>query len=235
MSIARDIDTDFDSISRVIDLFLSSNDLQDLCKRLVHGELLSGECRGAHVFILNHKSNLLSVAGYGLSFATEDQEFSTWSENPASKSIREKKIIFTTQKFDQVSNPILSLPLMKEQTPLGCIVLIMAQTVTQNPLRQVLFKSLSNLGAYFLETHAALSSNSKPGAKASIEGLTTRQLNILGFISQGMTNAEIGAEILLSESTIRQETIRIYRSLGVNNRQDAILKGRSLGVIKAIS
>jgi DNA-binding NarL/FixJ family response regulator len=61
--------------------------------------------------------------------------------------------------------------------------------------------------------------------------MTTRQLQILGMMAEGLTNAEIALRILLSESTVRQETIRIYRSLGVNNRADATSKGRLLGII----
>jgi ATP/maltotriose-dependent transcriptional regulator MalT len=42
---------------------------------------------------------------------------------------------------------------------------------------------------------------------------------------------EIAKELLLSESTIRQETVRIYRILGVGNRQDAVKRGPALGIL----
>jgi ATP/maltotriose-dependent transcriptional regulator MalT len=42
---------------------------------------------------------------------------------------------------------------------------------------------------------------------------------------------EIAKELLLSESTIRQETVRIYRILGVGNRQDAVKRAQALGIL----
>jgi DNA-binding NarL/FixJ family response regulator len=66
---------------------------------------------------------------------------------------------------------------------------------------------------------------------ASPEDLTSRQLTILGHIQNGLVNLEIAKELMLSESTIRQETVRIYRALGVGNRQEAAKKARALGII----
>jgi DNA-binding NarL/FixJ family response regulator len=57
---------------------------------------------------------------------------------------------------------------------------------------------------------------------ASPEDLTGRQLRILSHIQDGLVNLEIAKELMLSESTIRQETVRIYRALGVGNRQEAV-------------
>jgi DNA-binding NarL/FixJ family response regulator len=51
-------------------------------------------------------------------------------------------------------------------------------------------------------------------------------------MADGLVNVEIARELMLSESTIRQETIRIYRALGVHNRTEASKKGRALGLIK---
>jgi len=54
----------------------------------------------------------------------------------------------------------------------------------------------------------------------------------LSNIQDGQVNLEIAKELMLSESTIRQETVRIYRALGVGNRQEAVKKAQSLGIIK---
>jgi DNA-binding NarL/FixJ family response regulator len=67
---------------------------------------------------------------------------------------------------------------------------------------------------------------------ASPEDLSDRQLKILSHVQDGQVNLEIAKELMLSESTIRQETVRIYRALGVGNRQEAVKKARSLGLIK---
>ena len=52
--------------------------------------------------------------------------------------------------------------------------------------------------------------------------LTVRQQVILGLLKAEKTNATIATELGNSESLIRQETIIIYRKLGVNGRRDLI-------------
>lgn len=50
--------------------------------------------------------------------------------------------------------------------------------------------------------------------------LTERQDLILTLIQQGLTNVIIAQRLGYSESLIRQETITIYKKLGVNGRRD---------------
>jgi DNA-binding NarL/FixJ family response regulator len=52
--------------------------------------------------------------------------------------------------------------------------------------------------------------------------LSSRQKVILEMLSKGATNSEIALEIGYSESLIRQETIEIYRTLGVSGRKELI-------------
>ena len=51
--------------------------------------------------------------------------------------------------------------------------------------------------------------------------LTERQLLILKLISENRTNVMISERLGYSESTIRQETIKIYAKLGCNGREEA--------------
>ena len=50
--------------------------------------------------------------------------------------------------------------------------------------------------------------------------LTQRQERILELINAGKTNATIATQLGYSESLIRQETIIIYRKLGVDGRRE---------------
>jgi hypothetical protein len=52
--------------------------------------------------------------------------------------------------------------------------------------------------------------------------MTNRQKVILEMLSKGATNSEIALEIGYSESLVRQETIEIYRVLGVSGRRELI-------------
>jgi DNA-binding NarL/FixJ family response regulator len=52
--------------------------------------------------------------------------------------------------------------------------------------------------------------------------LTSRQWIILGAIRRGLTNSMIASELEFSESLIRQETVQIYRKMGVNGRKELL-------------
>ena len=52
-------------------------------------------------------------------------------------------------------------------------------------------------------------------------GLTRREQQLLPLISQGMTNKEIAAQLVVSEQTIKNHVSRILRKMGTHNRLSA--------------
>ena len=64
-----------------------------------------------------------------------------------------------------------------------------------------------------------------------IGDLTARQLRVLSLMAKGMTNGQIARVLAFSESTVRQETMAIYRNLQVKGRAEAIDFGRRNGLI----
>jgi DNA-binding NarL/FixJ family response regulator len=54
-------------------------------------------------------------------------------------------------------------------------------------------------------------------------------------MAEGKTNAQIAQELILSESTIRQETVKIYRALGVHARSEAGKRAKHLGIIDRVA
>lgn len=62
---------------------------------------------------------------------------------------------------------------------------------------------------------------------------TRRQREIIRLVADGLTNAQIGTELGFSESTIRQETMRIYEILGASGRAEAVAMYRSIGSLNA--
>ncbi|MEY4294224.1 MAG: Bacterial regulatory protein luxR family, partial [Actinomycetota bacterium] len=50
-------------------------------------------------------------------------------------------------------------------------------------------------------------------------------------MAEGKTNQQIGRKLNLSESTIKQESVRIFRKLGVPNRIDATDVAKRNGLI----
>ena len=56
---------------------------------------------------------------------------------------------------------------------------------------------------------------------ANLAALSARQREILGYVVEGDSNAEIARRLFLSESTIKQHLRGAYKLLGVNNRTEA--------------
>jgi len=54
-----------------------------------------------------------------------------------------------------------------------------------------------------------------------LAALSARQREILGYVVEGFSNAEIGRRLYLSESTIKQHLRAAYKLLGVSNRTEA--------------
>ncbi|HKV06912.1 MAG TPA: LuxR C-terminal-related transcriptional regulator [Thermoanaerobaculia bacterium] len=62
-------------------------------------------------------------------------------------------------------------------------------------------------------------------------GITPREHEILGLISEGLSNREIGERLFVSENTVKTHSSRLFDKLGVNRRVQAVQKGRELGLI----
>jgi DNA-binding NarL/FixJ family response regulator len=50
-------------------------------------------------------------------------------------------------------------------------------------------------------------------------------------MAQGKTNLVIAQEMILSESTVEQESLKIFTAMGVGTRQQAVLKARTLWLL----
>jgi LuxR family transcriptional regulator, maltose regulon positive regulatory protein len=64
-----------------------------------------------------------------------------------------------------------------------------------------------------------------------VEPLSRREIEVLQFIELGLSNAEIGARLVISLSTVKGHTANIYSKLGVNSRTQAVLKAKQLGIL----
>jgi LuxR family maltose regulon positive regulatory protein len=75
---------------------------------------------------------------------------------------------------------------------------------------------------------------SKRQSKGSdlLEQLSEREIEVLQLIAEGLTNSEIAARLYLSLNTVKVHTRNIYGKLGANNRTQAVVKGRKLGILK---
>ena len=62
-----------------------------------------------------------------------------------------------------------------------------------------------------------------PGGGAGIGALSSRELEVLTLIGQGMTNAEIAAELVVSEGTIKTHVNHLFTKLQLRDRAAAVV------------
>ena len=68
---------------------------------------------------------------------------------------------------------------------------------------------------------------------ANPAGLTGRQVEVLGLLAQGLSNAEIAARLSLSAKTVEHHVSALLAKLGVGSRREAAAAARRLGVAPA--
>ena len=71
-----------------------------------------------------------------------------------------------------------------------------------------------------LESLAAFFSGSKPEPRLSDHGLSGKQIDVIRFVSEGLTTKAIAHELGVAEATVKSHLARVYRSLGVKSRTD---------------
>jgi LuxR family maltose regulon positive regulatory protein len=63
------------------------------------------------------------------------------------------------------------------------------------------------------------------------EPLTPRELDILHFLSEGLTNPEIAERLFISLATVKSHTRNLYGKLEVHSRQEAVTAAQQLGLL----
>jgi DNA-binding NarL/FixJ family response regulator len=65
---------------------------------------------------------------------------------------------------------------------------------------------------------------------AAAPGLTARQDEVLALLTRGLSNKEIARDLNMAEGTVKIHVAGIFRRLNVQNRTEAALRARGLGL-----
>jgi DNA-binding CsgD family transcriptional regulator len=231
-----------------VDAMVQSASATELCRNIVHASFSGNNTIGCQILWLDQSANLKAVASYGAT--AEFADLSAWGDSPPARAIRSKTVLFENApprrsgdggadigpKSTQPSESwaAVTVPYLRGGTPVGCMVVTLKDDSGTVLVTEELTKAISSLGAYYLDSMGITAGRGlieTNGSANPEEDLTERQKTVLKLMADGFTNAEIARELLLSESSIRQETVRIYKVLGVGSRQEAAKKGKALGLI----
>jgi ATP/maltotriose-dependent transcriptional regulator MalT len=61
--------------------------------------------------------------------------------------------------------------------------------------------------------------------------LSARATEVLILVGRGLTNAQIGRELFVSQATVKTHLLRSYAKLGVSGRTAAVTRAMELGVL----
>ncbi|MFC4057443.1 response regulator [Planomonospora corallina] len=65
----------------------------------------------------------------------------------------------------------------------------------------------------------------------AVEALSRRETEVLSLVARGLTNAEIGRELFIGETTVKTHLLRIFGKLGVSDRTAAVTTALDRGFL----
>jgi DNA-binding CsgD family transcriptional regulator len=200
-------------------------------------------CQEVYLFEVHSGGSLKLKASYGVADTTNFSEISLAAspELGSVLSYGRTTWIVDAAKGDNLipsalgshhNGGVVIAPLNRVNIPEFLMIATFADTLPDNPASGPFMSSVVSL----LELRVAMAEGGSArrvvaGSPASNVDFSERQQRILERIQDGKTNKSIARELGFSESTIRQETLRLYRSLGVNSRTDAVIAAQAKGLL----
>jgi DNA-binding CsgD family transcriptional regulator len=218
------------------ELFVICKTSTEFCQNIVQSPVIGHATLGAQLVTLGQDGSLRTLPGFGIPYLAKRENtgalLTLWDDHPVSIAIREGRELKAKVINPKTGRPawLFVYPYARPSHAVGAAITLKDKdySIQLNPSIQ---QTLSLMGALWLEVIGENQPDLLTPPPTFTEDITPRQAQVLALIAQGKTNQEIAEGLFLSESTIRQETVKIFRTLGVATRDAAANKGINLGLI----
>ena len=72
---------------------------------------------------------------------------------------------------------------------------------------------------------------SRPAPPKELEELTSREMEVFRLIARGLSNAEIGEELFISDTTVKTHVTHVFQKLNVRDRVQAVVLAYQAGIV----
>lgn len=229
-------------------LGVTEHDLDDTLKYLTLFTFAPLGCVGTFLSTINLDGTAELIGKFGLRRSIFDfypEEISLSDDNPVAEAVKNRSLIWIDEipdwsegllitNNDPIAKEVRSFiawPIERNHSPIATLSIFCTADAHRdtevnaflkaiNSIFSVFFNKSNNGGREVQKDRHLLNS-----ARLVFEGrkLTDRQSQILQLMSEGKTNLAISQMLGFSESTIRQESIRIYEKLRCEGRKEAAL------------
>ena len=231
-------------INAMVTYLATKPSLDDVAQHLVLDTFRESQPRTALISVFDSSGSVSAAGSFGLApdMVRALRRLSLWDRSPSVDAIREGAPVVHADRqtllgaypwlgsHEGLLYPTIAWPLAVGSQRLGSLQMQFAEAISQTAIEDVFATISPLLGLYVSmrspvpnghpleDKHPKLTQDER-----SVDAeLTPRQLRILHLLAEGMTNPQIAARIGFSDSTVRQETMAIYRFLGADGRRDAV-------------
>jgi DNA-binding CsgD family transcriptional regulator len=198
---------------------------------------------------LDSNGNIRPVGQFGFSA----EVMKSWSVSninediPTADALKTNNIIWIADKdawerdyphlakyeMDWTTNTFVAWPITVRGAHMSVLGLCLSRVEAPTPALISFFETVGGIMALQLSKSTRVnSSDLEDELLTKLNLFTRRQRDVIRRMADGLTNTQIGIELGFSESTIRQETMRIYEILGATGRADAVRMYRTIGARK---
>lgn len=226
-------------LAAVIDVLKIRPTMDDVAEFLTLGAFRAFRARSCAVVSVDYRARLALVGSFGLegAEASRYESLTVWDPHPLATAIREgtPQVTFRAAGLEareapsQQRPPCAAMPITAPARVYGAIWITF--DVSEAPCGDCLrlLRHVADLMALsWSVVPAPPTAGSGPLSHLSV---TSRQAAILQLLDEGLTNSAIARRIGFSESTVRQELMSLFRSLGVHHRGDAVRRAREAGLL----